>query len=333
MTPLNTDLIKMPSCSSFRFARPRSQACVFFAHALALGLMMGSLSAFAGMDDMLKAVQQSDFSFARSASEVPFYPVAWAQDRFYPSTQFKDERGVLPSGKVSENTFDFGCFLPAYIAKRDMLVLGGDIGLDRINVRSGPYPDQSILRVTPTAAWLHQFGEKETVSIFAAPIVSCDLTDHQPWGVNAYCGVVGMHEYSDKLQLLYGGVYQYDFGRHTGYPYAGVLWQPSTKCSLSLVFPWPTFTYALSKRWLFQSGIAPGGSSWVSRGGGVETTQSFGSWNINAGLGYQLHKKLWLFGGAGMAGLRGVKIESSDDRPRFESKPSSLFTLALQIRP
>ena len=49
--------------------------------------------------------------------------------------------------------------------------------------------------------------------------------------------------------------------------------------------------------------------------------------------GYRLHGKLWLFAGAGVAGLRGLKIESGDDRLRFESKPGPVFTLALQLRP
>jgi opacity protein-like surface antigen len=84
---------------------------------------------------------------------------------------------------------------------------------------------------------------------------------------------------------------------------------------------------------LLQLGLAPGGSSWVQRGNDLETTQSFGSWNLNAGAGYRLYDKLWVYGGVGLAGLRVVKIESGGDQTRFESKPGAVFTLALQIRP
>jgi hypothetical protein len=142
-----------------------------------------------------------------------------------------------------------------------------------------------------------------------------------------------MHRINDEVQLLYGSVYENSFGRHAGYPSLGVLWLPSPKCSLSLVFPWPTLSYAPRDRWLLQLGMAPGGSSWVGRANDFETTQSFGSWNLNAGAGYRVHGKLWLFAGAGVAGLRDVKIESGDDRTRFESKPGIVFTLALQFRP
>ena len=320
-------------CSLTTVHRPLARKVAASAVALALALTLGPLTAFAGMDEMLKAVQQSQFSFARSVSEVPFYPAGWAQVRFYPRAEFADERGVLPEGAVVENTFDLGLLLPAYVAQRDMLLLGVDMALDSLDVRSGPYRDQRILRLSPIVAWLHQFGANETMTAFAAPILSKELQGDQPWGANAYGGVIGMHRFSAEVQLLYGGVYEYSFGRHTGYPYLGVLWQPTPKWSLSLLFPWPTLTYVPRDRWLLQLGLAPGGSSWVSRANDFETTQTFGSWNLNAGAGYRLHGKLWLFAGAGVAGLRGLKIESGDDRPRFESQPGPVFTLALQLRP
>ena len=301
--------------------------------ALMLALATGPLTAFAGMNDILEAIQQSEFRFARSVSEVPFFPVGWAQDRFYPRAQFKDERGALPNGEVVENTFDLGCVLPAYVAKRDMLLLGTDVAWDNLDVQSGPYADQSVLRLAPVAAWLHQFGENETVGAFVAPIFSKELREGQPWGANGYGGVIGMHWFSDEFQLLYGGVYQYSFGQHAGYPYLGMMWMPTPRCSLALVFPWPTFTYTPADRWILQLGISPGGSSWVRRGAGFETTESVASWDLAAGAGYRLHGKLWLFAGAGLAGLRGVKIEGGGDQTRFESKPGAVFTLALQIRP
>jgi len=294
---------------------------------------MGPLTAFAGMDNTLKAFQQSEFSFARTVSEVPFYPVGWAQDNFYPRTEFKDERGVQPTGAVVENTLNVGMVLPAYVAKRDMLLLGADLAWDNLDVQSGPYQDQTILRLTPVAAWLHQFGERETVGVFAAPIFSKELRNDQPWGTSGFGGVIAMHQFSDTWQMLYGGVYEYSFGRHTGYPYLGALWLPTPKCSLALVFPWPAFSYVPRDRWLLQVGLAPGGSSWVRRGNDYETTETFGSWNLDAGAGYRLHGKVWLFAGAGIAGFRGLKIESGGGQSRFESKPGAVFTLALQFRP
>ncbi|MGB7747160.1 MAG: DUF6268 family outer membrane beta-barrel protein [Verrucomicrobiia bacterium] len=299
----------------------------------ALALTMGPLTAFAGMDNMIEAVQQSEFSFARSVSEVPFYPIGWAQDKFYPSTQFKDEAGVLPESEVAENTADLGLILPAYVAKRDMLLLGADIASDNIFIRSGPYQDQSILRLTTVAAWLHQFGEKETVGAFVAPIFSKELLWDQPWGISGYGGVMGLHRYSEEFQLLYGGVCENNFGRYTGYPYLGAQWLPTPKWSLTLVFPWPTLSYVPRDRWLLQLGITPGGSSWVRRANNFETTETLDSWNLTAGAGYRLHGKFWLFADAGVAGLRGLKIEGGDNRTRFESKSGAVFTLALQFRP
>ena len=300
---------------------------------LALALLVWPRTTRAGINEIMDAVQSSEFSFARSVSEVPFYPVGWAQDKFYPNTVFTDEKGVLPGARVVENTFNVGLVMPAYVAKRDLLLVGADLAWDELNVRSGPYADQSILRISPVAAWLHQFGSQETVIAFGTPILTKELQGNGPWGTSGYGGLIGMHWFSDQCQLLYGGVYEYSYGQSAGYPYLGVMWSPSPKWSVAVVFPWPSLTYAPRDRWLLQLGLAPGGSSWVKSGDGYQTTESLGSWNLTAGAGYRLSGKIWLFAGAGVAGLRGVQIESGGSQTRFDSQPGVVFTLALQFRP
>jgi opacity protein-like surface antigen len=291
------------------------------------------LPASAGMQEILEAVKSSEFKFARSVSEVPFMPMGWMQDRFYPNSRFEDDNGVLPAADVVENTFSLGTVVPVYVANRDMLLCGGDLGWDRVDVKSGPYRDQSILRLTPVTGWLHQFGDADLVGIFAAPIFSKELLNGGDWGVNGYGGVVAMHWFSDEFQLLYGGVYEYSYGKSAAYPYLGLLYSITPRCTLGLVFPWPNLTYAASDRWLLQLGISPGGSSWVKRGADYEATESLSSWNFIAGASYRFQKNLWLYAGAGVAGFRGLEIESGDNRSRLDSKPSPVFTLAIQFRP
>lgn len=66
-------------------------------------LVMGPLTAFAGREDILEAGQESEFSFGRSLSEVPFYAVGWAQEHFCPRVWLKDEGGVRPeNGSTSK---------------------------------------------------------------------------------------------------------------------------------------------------------------------------------------------------------------------------------------
>ena len=312
---------------------PAARGHVSLFTALALALLAGSLPCFAGMNDTLQAIQQSEFSFARSSSELPFFPIGWTQDRFYPVASFKEDGGNLPSATMVENTLSVGAVLPAYVAKRDMALLGGDVAWDDLTVKTGPYADQSILRVTPVAAWLHQFGENETVGAFAAPILSKNLSDNQAWGTSGYAGIIALHYFNPEYQLLYGGVYQNSFGQSMGYPYVGLLWLLSPRCQLSIVFPWPTFSYSPADRWLLQLGLAPGGSAWDNWENNLQTTESIGSWNLTAGAAYRFYGKLWLFAGAGVAGLRGIDIETGTDRTTFNSQPSAVFTLAVQFRP
>lgn len=296
-------------------------------------LLVMAHSAAAGLRDMLDAIQSSEFRFARTTSEVPFMPLGWMQNRFYSNSRFEDESGGLPPAEVVQNTFNLGGVLPQYVAERDMLLLGGDLTWDDIAVKSGPYRDQSVLRLTPVAGWLHQFGEEDLVSAFVAPIFSKELRNDGPWGYGGYAGVIGMHWFSERFQLLYGGVYQNNFGQQSGYPYLGVMWYPTPRCALALVFPWPTFSYTPADRWLLQLTLGPGGSSWIQHGADYEATESLTSWNLTAGVGYRFHERLWLFAGAGVAGLRGVEIESNGHNAQLDANPSPVFSLSVQFRP
>jgi hypothetical protein len=303
---------------------------------IAVGTAIVALSASlgrAGVQQIIDAISESEFRFARSTSTVPMMPFGWATETYYPRTKFSPEHGSSPSATIAETTSEAGGIIPALVTRRDMLLLGGDVGWDYISVRSGPYSDQSVTRLAPVAAWLHQWNDDNLTGVFAAPIFSQNQLGDGDWGVSGYAGVIGMRWFSDELQLLYGGVCQDSFGRQTFYPYLGVLWLPNPQTSLSLIFPWPSVTYALNERWIVKTSLAPGGSSWVRRDGDYESTQSLSSWNWTAGVGYRLHGKLWLLAGAGVAGLRGLAITHSDQRARLESDPSPVFTLSLQFRP
>jgi len=287
----------------------------------------------AGMQETLDAIRSSEFRFTRSESEVPFLPLGWAQDRYYPNTSFEPVEGNPAAATVAEHTISLGGVLPAYVAERDMLLLGGDLLWDHIAVKSGPYSDQGVVVLTPVAAWLHQFGSDDLAGAFVAPMFSYETQAAEDWGVSGYAGLVGLHYFRDELQLLYGGVYQNSFGTSYGYPYLGLNWLPTPRLSVALVFPWPTVTYAISDRWLAQMGVAPGGSRWVQRDSHFESTQSLSSWNLTVGAGYRFYEKFWLSADVGVAGLRGFTSGSGANRERLEANPGLIFSLAIQFRP
>lgn len=291
------------------------------------------MPASAAVDDILDAIRQSEFRFARAGSEVPFIPVGWLQYRYYPSTEFRNDQGLLPPAEATEHAASLGGVVPVYVASRDMLLLGGDLAWDSIKVTSGPYRDQRIARITPVAAWLHQFGTDHTVGAFVAPIASKELEQDRPWSVNGFAGFIGMYWYSDTLQWVYGGVYETYFGEDYVYPYLGLQWNPTSQWSVSLLLPWPTLTYAPAKGWLWQLGIAPGGSSWVANDNGYESTQAFGTWNATFGVGYQLQGPWWLYLGAGRTGFRGISQTSGGNERSLDAEPSAVYTIELQFRP
>ncbi|MEX0330782.1 MAG: DUF6268 family outer membrane beta-barrel protein [Puniceicoccaceae bacterium] len=299
---------------------------------LLLNLFLAGTVAHGGMQEVLEAVRESEFRFARSVSDVPFLPLGWVQDTYYPNAGFEPKRGNLPNVTIAQNTFSAGAVYPVDVRKREMVLVGGDLTMDFVGVKTGPFRDQRVLRLTPVAAWLKQASRDDLVGVFVAPMISKELKSGGPWGFSGYGGIVAMHYFSDTLQFLYGGVYHNNFGQHAAYPYLGVNWIPNSKWSVALVFPWPTIVYAPDKNWILQLGLAPGGGSWVRRRDSYEITEYLGSWNLQAGIGYRLYSHFWLVASGGMAGLRGWELGDSDAL-RYESKPSAVFALALQFRP
>jgi hypothetical protein len=93
------------------------------------------------MQEILDAVNASEFKFARSSSEVPFIPLGWAHDRFYPNLQFSG--GGLPNAGMVENTADLGAEVPPYVGRRDMLLRGGELAWDHITIKSGHIPTRA----------------------------------------------------------------------------------------------------------------------------------------------------------------------------------------------
>ncbi|HEX5092581.1 MAG TPA: DUF6268 family outer membrane beta-barrel protein [Burkholderiales bacterium] len=301
--------------------------------ALAAALAAAAGAARAGIDDIIDAIQSSEFRFGRAKSEVPFPPLGWVQYRAYDAARFSDTQGLRPPAEAAESTWSVGGLVPVYVAARDMVVLGGDYSRSSISVRAGPYRDQRVDQATLVAAWLRQFGESETVAVFAAPMISRDARSDRASHVNGFGGVIGMHWQSDTLQWLYGAVFEYNFGARTLYPYFGVLWLPTPRWSVALAVPWPTVAYALSDRWLLEAGVSPGSTSWVTEGSEVQSTQSLGSWNFSVGGAYRLGGHFWLYAGAGLTFGRELINGGTEGETRFDAESRPVYTLALQFRP
>jgi hypothetical protein len=302
------------------------------ARTLAVGAALLASPAHAFIDDIIETVQRSEFRFVRSDSEIPFVPLSWVQTRSYLSTELVGETGGPPPGTFSETAFSEGLVLPAYVSTRDMLLLGEEVLFDKLDVESGPYSDQRVVSVAPIAVWLSQLDRENLLGVFAVPLFSREVEKHDSWGAQAFAGVIVMHWKSDRFQWLYGGVYEYSFGRHYFYPYLGAIWSPSRKCSLSLVFPWPTFNYAVNDRWLLSLGVAPGGSSWQAEPDGARVVYSFVGWNLDARVAWRFYERLWLQCGAGIAGLRRITITTGESATEIKSKPTLAFSVSVQFR-
>jgi hypothetical protein len=305
---------------------------------LRLALLLGAIlspvpRAGAALAEVLAAIQESEFRFARTKSNVPFPPLAWVQTRHSSPTDFASTAGGTAPGSFIGKEFSQGLLAPIKWGKQDLVFLGENILVDQLDVESGPYTDQSIVTLTPMAAWLHQANADNMVGSFVAPLFSRDIGHNNVWGTQVWAGVVAMHWRNDRLQWLYGGVYEYSFGQNHIYPYLGLLWAPNPQWALALVFPWPTLSYVPRDRWMLSLAVSPGGSSWVAGTNEPEAVYSVGSWNLMANIGWRMHGKFWLQAGAGMAGLRSLKINVGGEDKAIEAHSTPAYTIAVQFRP
>lgn len=287
----------------------------------------------AAVDEILDSIRQSEFRFARSGSEVPFIPMGWLQYRYYPATSFHDDNDVLASAEAEQHSISFGAIVPVYVDQRDMLLVGGDLASDAIRVKSGPYNDQRVTRITPVATWLHQFGTDHTSAAFVAPFFSKEYAQDRFWSTDYFAGMIVMYWHSDTLQWLYGGVYESYFGQRYLYPYFGALWNPTPQWSASLLFPWPAISYAPAKGWLLKLGIAPGGFSWLAHDDGYESAQEFGTWNTTFSVSKQLQGSWWIYAGAGVTAFRSIAHVSFGNENRLDAQTSPLYMLGIEFRP
>ena len=295
-------------------------------------LLPGAARTLGSVDSLIEAVQNSEFRFARTQSDVPFPPAGWMEVRYTPRTDFKSSSGGIAPGSFVETAFSQGLLGPVYISQRDMVLLGENVFLEKADVQSGPYSDQRVLSVVPMAAWLRQIDRNNLGAAFIAPQFSRELGHDDAWGAQAYAGVIVIHWKSDTLQWVYGGVYEYSFGRNYIYPYLGALWMPNRKVSLSLTFPWPTLSYVPRDPFMLSIGLTPGGASWVSERGGAKAVYSLNSWNLTANFAWRFYRKLWLQAGVGLTGLRSVKIATGSGDTVIETDSNTVYKLSVQFR-
>jgi hypothetical protein len=295
-------------------------------------LLLGASRTLGSVDSLIEAVQNSEFRFARTQSDVPFPPAGWLEVRYTPRTEFKSSSGEIAPGSFVETAFSQGVIGPVYVSQRDMLLLGENVFLEKADVQTGPYSDQRVLAVVPMAAWLRQIDRNNLGGAFIAPQFSRELNHDDSWGAQAYCGVIIIHWKTDTLQWVYGAVYEYSFGRNYIYPYLGALWLPNPKVSLSLTFPWPTLSYVPRDPFMLSIGLTPGGASWVSDRGGAKAVYSLNSWNLTANLAWRFYGRLWLQAGVGRSGLRSVKITTGSGDNVIETHSKTVYKLSVQFR-
>lgn len=301
---------------------------------LALVLCACSLMpARAGIDQLIHNFQQSDFEFGKVESRVPYPPLSWLSYTIYDETEFVAPDAGDP-GAFQQQAFSQSLLLPVYIGQRDLFAAGEFVGYNRFDFRDPDRDDRDLYNVGLIGGWIRQVTPRSQLSAFGAPFVSTRFDGTEPEGVEFYTGLVGLYRSTDTFTWLYGGVYEYGFGDHFLYPYAGFIWLPSPDLSVSFVAPWPSVTYALTDRLMLRAGFAPAGSTWSLEDDGEEANLEFGSWNLMAGAEYRLNRLLWLYAGVGTAGFRSFQVSSDGESELdVDVDQDPIVMIALNFRP
>jgi hypothetical protein len=309
--------------------------------ALAAVLLLAAVvfPARAGMDQMIRSLQQSDFQFGRTESRLPYPPLSWLAYTIYAENEFTpgdtNTLNELGWGKFRQQVVNQALVLPAYIGKKDMILVGESAMLTYFHFADPGLKDEELYMFAPVGAWVRQFTPKLQGGAFLVPMAFSSIGGSAPYGWEIYCGAMGSYRSRDDFTWLFGGVYEHSFGDSYFYPDIGFIWLPSPRWSISLLAPWPTVSYSAADDIVLSLGFVPAGAQWRLHGDAdqPQAVLNFGSWNLMAGGEARIWGPLWLYAGLGYSGFRSLTIGSSgtpDIDVHLQDRP--LVHIALNLR-
>lgn len=301
--------------------------------ALALAILLVSMPAEGGMNELLQVIAESEFEFQKTDSDLPYPPFVWIRAARYRNTLFSSGPTDLQDIRFDQTVFSHVLFSPVYASERDIIMAGYYYGLSTFDFSGAAFDQGDVHLIGAGAAWLRQVKTNWLTGLFAAPLMHSNIRGGTPWETEWYMGTMAQYYYAPHLQLFLGGVYIHSFGQNVVYPYLGAIWLAQPSLSVAATLPWPSVSYAINTKTILRVGASPSGAQWRAQND-EQIYHDFGGWDLGFTLERETIKRLWLSASVGWSGLRAFSInEAGSIDYRTELDGSPYWGLRLAFRP
>lgn len=303
--------------------------------AAAAWLLFSVSAADAGtVQDWIAGFANSDIRFQRSTSKVPFVPLGYAEVSYYGDTDVQTPDRSGQSISFDQTLVSQGAVLPFLVSRRDAVMVGEWLGWSKFDTRSTSVDSFNVFSAGLPVGWLRQANPDWQLAAFVMPLAHRASLPDSEWSWETMAGAFGRYVSSERLWWAFGAFADVGPGEDLYLPYLGAAWSVTDEWTLSAVLPWPAVLYAPTRDTLFRFGAAPSGASWVLHENHEEVSLDIDTWDLGLGIERRLTGNIWAGLEAGIGGLRGLRVTSTDiEGPDFDIGASPYLSISIQFRP
>ena len=299
---------------------------------LAIALHASALRADGFIDNWIQSFADSEIVFARSESNAPFPPIAFASVSYYNDAEVRLADGTTLS--YDQKSVSQAAAAPLLVTPRDALFIGEWLSWTEFDARGTRFDSFDVLTVGIPMGWIRQVNDSWQAGGFVMPLGHKADLPGAGWGWKTMGGVFGRYVMRDDLWWGMGFYFDIGPGDDTYLPYLGASWDIDHRWTLSAVMPWPAVLYAPDTDTLFRVGASPSGSSWSLRPGADRVAFTLDSWDFGFAAERRIHGNIWLGAEAGIGGLRGLRITDGNlDLPELDIGRSPYINVNINFRP
>ncbi|GAB3271189.1 hypothetical protein GCM10027297_03130 [Parahaliea aestuarii] len=302
---------------------------------MALLLCTWPAHGFEFVDSIVRDFSDSEFVFQRSASLVPFPPVAYLGASHYGSTQVSGSARGAPI-EYQLSTVSQAAGIPWLLGERDAVVVGEYLSWSEFRLKDTPGEDFSVATVGLPVGWIRQVNPDWQAAAFIMPMGHRASLDDAEWSWQTMGGVFARYVQTDRLWWAFGLYADIAPGEDFYIPYLGASWAVTDHWTLSAVMPWPALLYAPDDNWLFRFGVTPSGASWSATpaGGADSVAMNLDAWDFGLGIERRLGGDVFAALEAGVGGFRGLRLQDSGiEDIDVDAGSSPYIRLQFKIRP
>ena len=124
----------------------------------------------AGIDEWVRQIAESDFSFNRAQTNVPFAPLAWVEAEHFGVTRFVAPGDVPTDASFRQSTLSEGAVLPVPVDARDIFVSGEWLSYAQFDLQGHPADDFHVVSLAVPFGWVRQQSAPWQLAAFVAPL-------------------------------------------------------------------------------------------------------------------------------------------------------------------